>query len=463
MPFMQNSIDENGRLKVDESNAAEIRQRAPDWTRQAALAAYLAHDPSRKFATILAVLSPPWVDDPEHENWGSDERALKGADQFEALDSAGRIGILNIENIHVYALDGQHRVMGIRGIQDVRDDGFIELRKKDGTATGKRITRDEFLDAFHVTISDLQNLLSERMNVEYIPAVIIGETRQEAVQRIRSVFSSINSYAKTPVAGETTLLDEANGYAIVGRMIGITHALFKDKESGDRVNWKNTSLPKRTHWYTTLIALKDMTNGYITAAEPELAEDWEPRFKGQVPVRPTEAGIDQAILAMNQIFNGMQNLPVFRGLASGDEVNHVRQFPESNEPNNKGHLLLRPIGQTVLARALGKLVAQGMEMDEIFKELNKFDTAGGFEAHRPSSLWYGVTYNPNKNAMNTSNQDLAVDLLIYAIQGANEGARRKLFERVVRLRSFEKDKWINFSGETETINLDQVDLPIAGR
>src|SRR5206468_2606932 len=36
MPFMENKIDhETGRLVVDYSNADEIKQRAPDWTRQA--------------------------------------------------------------------------------------------------------------------------------------------------------------------------------------------------------------------------------------------------------------------------------------------------------------------------------------------------------------------------------------------------------------------------------------------
>src|SRR5687768_9383738 len=42
MPFMESKIDKNtGRLIIDEGNAEEVKQRAPDWTRQPALAAYL--------------------------------------------------------------------------------------------------------------------------------------------------------------------------------------------------------------------------------------------------------------------------------------------------------------------------------------------------------------------------------------------------------------------------------------
>ena len=129
MPFMEKYIDENGRLTIDETNAAEVAQRAPDWTRQPALTAYLVHEAHRKFGTILAVISPSWVDDPIHENWGEDQRALKSAIDFSPIDSAGLIGLLNIKDINAYALDGQHRIMGIRGISDIQD-GRLEIRKK---------------------------------------------------------------------------------------------------------------------------------------------------------------------------------------------------------------------------------------------------------------------------------------------------------------------------------------------
>src|SRR5437763_8071582 len=37
MPFMQGHIDAKGRLIVNESIAESVKQRAPDWTRQAAI------------------------------------------------------------------------------------------------------------------------------------------------------------------------------------------------------------------------------------------------------------------------------------------------------------------------------------------------------------------------------------------------------------------------------------------
>jgi len=106
MDFMKTNIDpKTGKLIIDENSAEEMRQRAPDWTRQADLASYLIQEKYHKFGTILAVISPTWVDDPNHENWGKDNRAILNAAKFEALDSKGDIGLLDLSDVQVYALD----------------------------------------------------------------------------------------------------------------------------------------------------------------------------------------------------------------------------------------------------------------------------------------------------------------------------------------------------------------------
>ncbi len=197
MPFMETKIDPvTMRLIIDQENAEEVKQRAPDWTRQPALAAYLAQ-PQRKFGPIIAVVSPDWVDNPNHENWDKSGRALKSSTEFTALDLEGRVGLLKLDGIKVYALDGQHRVIGIQGIRDVRDKPLgLVMRTKDGKEKGRAYSREEFLGRFHLSFEDLQALLNETIIVEYLPAVIAGETRSDASRRIRNTFISINSYAK---------------------------------------------------------------------------------------------------------------------------------------------------------------------------------------------------------------------------------------------------------------------------
>ena len=77
MPFMKNKFDKKtSKLVVDEENINQIMQRAPDWTRQINIAAYLLSNPYHKFTSVLAVIEPDWINDPTHNNWGDDKRAL---------------------------------------------------------------------------------------------------------------------------------------------------------------------------------------------------------------------------------------------------------------------------------------------------------------------------------------------------------------------------------------------------
>lgn len=453
MPFMQNYIDEEGHLKIDESNVEELKQRQPDWTRQAALTAYLATDKTRKFGTILAVISPDWVDNPQHENWGADGRALRSSANFEALDVAGRVGLLSLGDVFVYALDGQHRVMGLRGIKELLENNF-RLKNRAGDEV-KRISREEFLSAYQIDINALQTLMSERMHVEYIPAVLPGETREEGSRRVRSVFVAINSNAKKPSKGETYLLDEIDGYALVARRIGVRHPLFKGHGSS-RINWKSSALPERSEWYTTFEALKDITQIYLKFADVALAKTWSPPFGlKDTALRPSEEDLDAAAKQANRFFDRVAQLPVFQTLErSSDlakELGSYRAFPVKEDSDGRGHLLLRPIGQIILATAVGKLVSNmesPMTIDEVFAVLADLDRNGRFEAHRPENVWYGVTYNFQKNKMDVSlsNRELAVNLLIYLIRGGNEAERAKLLRDVMQRREIE-GLWRPFTGE----------------
>ena len=449
MPFMEKYIDENGRLTIDETNAAEVAQRAPDWTRQPALTAYLVHEAHRKFGTILSVISPSWVDDPIHENWGEDQRALKSAIDFSPIDSAGLIGLLNIKDINAYALDGQHRIMGIRGISDIQD-GRLEIKKKDGSTTGKNITREDFLTDLKTDVSVLHKVLEEKVAVEYIPAVIKGETREEATRRIRSIFVSINSYAKKTDKGESYLLDESDGYSIAARKVGLTHPLFKKERAGARINWKNTGLPKRSIYLTTLQALRDMMIAITEETNPARADEWKPKFKGAVPLRPTEKEIDEAAEDLKKILDEAMKLPSFKAVMNGDDITTWREFPSDDEsPDiNKGHLLMRPIGQVLFVRTVGRLLNGGMNLREIFSKLIRFDKRGGFKAHDPKNLWYSVTYNPDRKTMITDKTKLAVDLLTYLVRGVASEGQEELLNELKDLRQGAEDneKWLDFSG-----------------
>jgi hypothetical protein len=448
MPFMAKYIDEEGRIRVDPTNANELAQRAPDWTRQPALTAYLLHDRNRKFGTILAVVSPPWIDDPRHENWGPGGVALKSAVDFTSIDSSGRIGLLNLTQAQIYALDGQHRVMGIRGLHELQD-GRLNLKKTSGAPLGpnksQTFTREEFLEKIKVPETELSTLMDETIAIEYIPAVIKGETREKAVQRVRSIFVAVNSYARKTDKGENILLDESDGFAIVARRTALAHPLFKTAEGESRVNWKNTALPARSKWLTTLQALREIAVSYLGQVETKMVRSWEELFKGAVPIRPVDEDLTKAQVRLAELFDHMNRLPSLAAISAGEAIDGWREFP----PNGKGHLLLRPVGQTVLAMAVGQLVGkEGMSIDDVFDGLITLDDEGAFDQADPANLWYNVTYDAAREKMIVSQVELAATALAYLIRGADSEGRASLLARLRQLRTRPEDNnWVNFKGE----------------
>ncbi len=482
MPFMETKIDRDpksktyGRLMIDRDNVEKVKQRAPDWTRQPALAAYLAQ-PQRKFGPIIAVISPDWVDNPQHENWDKSGRALKSSTEFHALDLEGRLGLLKIGGAKLYALDGQHRVIGIMGLRDVRDNPIgLVMRTKEGKEKGRAYSREEFQERFHVTIEDLQSILNESMIVEYLPAVIAGETHEEASRRIRNTFVAINSYARNVDKGETILLDDMDPYAIIAKKAGVFHPLFDADGKNNRVNWKTTSIPnQRTAWYTTLQTIKEAAKAYLSALNGVRAKAWSPEFAGMVPLRPQAEEITQAIDEFSQFLDYVYHLPLFQMLEKADKggtaeaVTKWREFPDEDTPDSRGHLLLRPVGQLILAEAVGTLIkpknegGRSMALSAVFEKLSLYDKMGGFEAHRPENVWMGVTYDTKKEKMITTTRarGLAHDLLVYLVDGMEGPQLASLWKEftMARLVDPTAGTWLSLSGAVKPIDLGKIELP----
>ena len=101
-----------------------------------------------------------------------------------------------------------------RGLEELLD-GSLVLKKENGTHTQKIISREDFLIEHSAKIEDLQNIMQETIPVEYLPAIIKGETKEESKARLRSIFVSINKYAKPPTKGEIGALEENDGFFIV--------------------------------------------------------------------------------------------------------------------------------------------------------------------------------------------------------------------------------------------------------
>lgn len=482
MPFMENKIDhETGRLVVDYSNADEVKQRAPDWTRQAALAAYLAQ-PQRKFGPIMAVVSPDWVENPEHENWDADGRARRSAVDFTPIEPGGAVGLIRLHGVRVYALDGQHRVLGMRGLRELRDHGFLQLRGKDGSPKEAKLGREDFFASFGLRIEELQAIFNDTMPVEYTPAVVVGETHADATRRIRRTFIAINSYAKKTDKGENILLDETDGFAIVARRVAVNHPMFEGGTK-KRVNWKTTSIPSgRTPFLTTLSALQEVAAIYLAATQTDVVGKWKSTMSGAVPVRPPDEELDAGYAALAEFFDYLWEMPVFRRLAdvNPDEeqafLEKWREFPRFSRTGAvvegtggfRGHLLLRPLGQIILARAVAEMAypeelgGLGLSLQTIFRRLARLDEDGGFEAHRPSNVWWGVTYTPATNRILNRGKSWGHKLLVQLVAGIeDEQERQDLWWQWVSARGVDlrAKTWKNLDGRVARFDWNVPELP----
>ena len=183
-------------------------------------------------------------------------------------------------------------------------------------------------------------------------------------------------------------------------------------------------------------------------------------FKGVVPIRPRDAEIEEVEKIIFGILDAMKNLPVFGRIARGDELAALREFPSEKFPDAEGHLLLRPIGFPILFSAISK-ARSSLDLNVIIEKLRKFDKSGGFSCHPPSSVWFGVTYDPSKQKMNASDgaQNLAADILAYLLAGGDSKSRDSLCERIVDARSISKSEWIDSQGTARAKTSVNYELP----
>jgi len=473
MPFMREKINidkkskDYGKLILDNESIEMIMQRAPDWTRQMELTGYLLRD-NHKFTSILAVAEPSWINDPTSSNFGEDGRSLKDAIEYESLTTDGTFGILNLENLKIFALDGQHRIMGIRGVKELLDSGQITYKDKAGNPKKDEFEKRELLiEKLKTTSSAMNRILDETISIEFIPAILQGETRDQARIRLRNYFVDINKYAKKIQKGDEASLDETDGYKIVARNVAFKHPVFITPTI-NRINRTDQSIPKNSNYITTGFAITIISENYLGKSDKD--RDWSPLFKNIV-VRPSEEELERAKKQLTDFFDQMQNLSIFKRIERGESIPKLREFPErdKNKKNyqasqeNEGHLLLRPIGQQILAEAIGRLVYLGASLEGVFNKIEKIDQSGQFNAHNASSIFFGITVDIEGKRMLTGNQKEAADYLEYLLAGQSDPKiQKKYLDQIVEKRADPTDpeQWIDFNGKKmKKTNKESVFLP----
>ncbi len=457
LPLLQQKYNpQTENIEIDAESIDEIQQRPLDWSRQLPLTQYLAGRKNHKFPPVLVVINQAWVDDPKAAEWDSQGRAIQSTTNFTALDQEGKVGLLNVseEDVTIYALDGQHRLMGVQGLMELLKTGKLQRYKKEKTPDDTFITVDDLIEQYHVQPAYLQTLPKEKIGIEFICAVEKGETREQARRRVRSIFVHVNLMAAPLTKGQLAQLNEDDGFSIVARKIAVVHPLLEQREGRKpRVNWNSATVAAKSTVLTTLQALTDMSERYLGQKFPH----WKPLDKGLIPNRPENHELEEGIQEFHKLFDALASLSSYK-LLEDEETPALRKFSFEKD-GGEGNMLFRPVAQVAVAQALGILVfRKGFKLDELVKKLRKFDQQGGFSGMEfPQSLWYGVLYDPNKKRVQVAGRDLAAKLLIYILGGIQDQMERAELRKALADARTIENKTMGFDGKF--VEPKQVGLP----
>ena len=386
-------------ISINDTTIVNLQQREPDFRRQLPMTIYLATREHHKFPPLFLVAYQNWAYDRNSNKWGPDRRAMESSLNVEPLDSRSALVDLDITNTSYFALDGQHRLMAIKGLHELLD-GRLYAKKQDGSPLSKQsVSRDEV--EIHTIASEslaergripFQNLLDEVMGVEILPAVQLNDTYEKAVSRLRNIFVDVNENAKRLEKGEISLLDENDGFRIIARTLMVTHPIFK-KDQKLRVDTKRDQLAETSEDYTTLTTVVRIATEYLGHD----FERWKiPLFgvKGAGLERPEDDEIERGLTKLADYFTALEILPSHGRMMKGTQVSALRR--QDGEDN----ILFRPIAQVALARALAHLQAKdGDDLHDLMSIVAKYEMKGHLKLTSKTAPWFGILCDPITNTV----------------------------------------------------------------
>jgi DNA sulfur modification protein DndB len=283
----------------------------------------------------------------------------------------GVLGILRLEGTEdMFAIDGQHRVAGIRAaIQEDADIGDEEV----------------------CTIF-VKGVISKRRTED-----------PDGFQRTRRLFATLNRYAKPVSKKDIIALDEDDVVAIVTRQTVEENHLFTGKISVRQTK----SIPTNDRCsFTTIVALYDSLDDFFRATNRS-KKDWG-NFKR---TRPPEDTVESYYQKSNELWNTLvQYFPPLQQLRDSDSSAEVAS---QYRHGDGGHLLFRPVGLRIVTSAIKRFMDDGRSLEDTISSLSNVP----MDIAEPP--WAGLLWDTTNQRMITraENQKAGVKLLYYAAGG----------------------------------------------
>jgi DNA sulfur modification protein DndB len=329
-----------------------LKERAPQ------IKEYLLSQPQRFFNTLVIGV---YKGEPEWYELGIKDNNLFDADNLPSYFD-GALGILELSGSEtLFALDGQHRVEGIK------------IAVKEDPSIGD----------------------------EEVGAIFVGHKNDyPGLERTRRLFTTLNRYAKPISKKDSIALDEDDVVAIVTRRLADDYPLFHEKLS--LAESKNIPVSDNRS-FTSIIALYDSLDIYF---KPK-GRGWT-EFKKK---RPSETEIaiyyEQATKYWDHIISNFDWLQSYIEKPPADGI--ATEF--RNEMG--GYLLFRPIGILLIVKVIKSLLLTGSTLDMATRSISRI----------PMQLsefpWNGLLWDSFNKRMITSpvNQSIGEKLAFYSVGG----------------------------------------------
>ena len=292
----------------------------------------------------------------------------RGKDAFGILHLSGE------ENL--FAIDGQHRVEGIKE-----------------------------------ALKENPELAIEELAVLFVA----HRTTEDGRARTRRLFTTLNKYAKPVKLSEIIALDEDDAFAIVTRLIvenyaGLSRTTQESKGIGSLVRFDSPRIPRSDEQSITSIETIYRLV-YVLALQRSDAKGRQTLKQ----LRPTPQVVDSMYEEHVSFWDSLRTYvrPMSEALGS----NPTNRIAGKYRNDNGGNILFRPVGQMAFAGAVRVLLDRNLPLDDAVSALSQTTLA----LDQPP--WAGVLWDPGRRGMLRNKAELSESLFLHMVGQAPRRAR----------------------------------------
>ena len=361
---------------ITPSNLNELIQRDITPGREEQIADYLIYQEQHFFPSIVVGVhqgEPKWYEIEVESN------SIFGT---PGLDPRFRysLGILELDGTeNLYAIDGQHRVAGIK------------------EALRQRLSRGEY--------EEHDRLANECICMIFVSA----DDRQEGHrERIRRLFTTLNRQARSVSEPEVIALDEDDAAAIITRRMVNSYVGFRqrrlDEQNGlpglIQMGTRHEIQQSNDHSITTIVSLYRMVKVIFRSELKDITSEYR-------TYRPSEKDLKSLYEKFVMVWEYLREYDsALRDVLYSDpEERLARKYRN----RGGGHLLFRPLGLQAFSGALQVLRTRNVETERAIKSLCELPMLIS------DSPWRDVVWNPNTRRIISVNKAMTEALLLHML------------------------------------------------